>query len=758
MKSRLSIILLAVLAVSEHHARATQADDTTITITAKNPGPTPFINQLTLVASNTDVLRSIQFAITPKPGSVTRPLSGTYSHDYLAGRGYIQTSTGEVFLPVYGLYADYTNTVTLTYTFSDGSSKGESTTITTPVYDDPCQYNTPKILQARTDSTDLSYDFILVRERCNDSSPTIIDTDSAVRWIGSLAAQNITSIMFDNAIYQALGRSLYRLDLDGTVTFLHDYGDVDATYLHHNIDRGKFGLILDLDTSTYFESTNIEVDAAGNVLKTWNLADIISAAMIAGGDDPSQFVYPTPADWFHNNSVTYNRADDSIIVSSRENFVICLDYETGAIKWILGDPTKKWYQFPSLRQYALTLPLDTHPPIGQHAVSISHDQNLLLFDNGFYSWLQIPQGETRTYSSPRKYQLDLGTNVATEVWNYTMGESIFSAVCSSIYEDAPSNYLLDYSFVFDSSNDDHNAQLLGLDASGNTVFYYQYLNAVAFCDGAYNSVPIHLESTKFPRVGPQTLNISTRGRVSNDDNTLIGGFIIPGSDSKIVALRVLGPSLSNSGVTGLVPNPVLMLFDGSGTLIATNDDWGSDPAAGQLTAEGLAPSDASEAATQQFLAPGAYTVVARSKDGSTGLGLVEAYDLSPTTTSKMSNLSTRGFVGLGEDVLIGGFIVGDVDNASIILRALGPSLGSSVGTTVSNPILTVYDSNGVVIGGNDDWQSDPNKVDVEKNGLAPSEDSESATILHPPAGAYTAIVSGANGSSGIGQIEIYDLD
>src|SRR5215510_16552522 len=112
MKSRISIILLLFLAVSEDHARATQADDTTITITAKNPGPTPFINQLTLVVSNTEVFRSIQFTITPKPGSVTRPLSGTYSHDYLADRGYIQTSTGEIFLPVYGLYANYTNTVT----------------------------------------------------------------------------------------------------------------------------------------------------------------------------------------------------------------------------------------------------------------------------------------------------------------------------------------------------------------------------------------------------------------------------------------------------------------------------------------------------------------------------------------------------------------------------------------------------------------------------------------------------------------------
>ena len=93
---------------------------------------------------------------------------------------------------------------------------------------------------------------------------------------------------------------------------------------------------MDADTTTHYNSVNIEVDASGRVLKTWNMAHIIGAAMIAGGDDPSRFVYPTPTDWFHLNGVTYNRADDSLIVSSRENFLICLDYETTAIKWIPG--------------------------------------------------------------------------------------------------------------------------------------------------------------------------------------------------------------------------------------------------------------------------------------------------------------------------------------------------------------------------------------------------------------------------------------
>lgn len=161
------------------------------------------------------------------------------------------------------------------------------------------------------------------------------------------------------------------------MTFLHDYSDIGVTYIHHNIDAGKFGLILDVNTTSYLQSTNLDVDTSGNVLKTWDLAAIVGAAMTAGGDDPSQFVYPTPIDWFHNNSVAYDRADDSVIISSREDFVICLDYASNRIKWIFGDTTKKWYQFPSLAAFALTLAPDSLPPLGQHAVSLTYDHQLL---------------------------------------------------------------------------------------------------------------------------------------------------------------------------------------------------------------------------------------------------------------------------------------------------------------------------------------------------------------------------------------------
>src|SRR6476659_3223235 len=146
-------------------AGANQADDTTITITGRTPGATPFLSSLTLQVSNTTVLKSIQFAIDPKPGSVTRPLSGTYSNDYIASLGYVHPP--QIILPVYGLYAGYQNIVRLTYRFLDGSSKQAVTSITTATFDDPCGYDNPTRLLARTSSTDLSYDYVMVSGGCS---------------------------------------------------------------------------------------------------------------------------------------------------------------------------------------------------------------------------------------------------------------------------------------------------------------------------------------------------------------------------------------------------------------------------------------------------------------------------------------------------------------------------------------------------------------------------------------------------------------
>jgi len=753
MKPCLLLIVGAVLMGFTHLVSATQADDTTITITGHTAGATPFISKLTLEVSNTTVLKSVQFAIDPKTGSVTRPLSGTYSNDYLVSRGFEHPP--EIILPVYGLYAGYQNIVRLTYRFLDGSSKQAVTAVTTATFHDPCGYDNPTILKARTNNRDLSYDYMMVKGSCSSFAPAIIDTDGALRWVGTAGISGGSATFFDNAVYLGHGYQLTRIDLDGTVTAVGDYSNLGIVSFHHNIDRGKVGIILDVNTTTYYNSGAIEVEASGRVLKQWNLAQIIRAAMIAGGDDPSRFVYPSPTDWFHLNGVTYNRADDTLIVSSRENFLICIDYETNGIRWILGDPTKKWYQFPSLRKFALALAPGSLPPIGQHAPSIAFDQNLLLFDNGQYSVFNVPRGEQRRYAAPRKYNLDLNARTATEVWNFESGQSIPCAYCASVYEDAPLNYLIDYAFESPSGQNAF-ARLLSLNAAGETIFSYRY--PTYSCSKAYRALPIHLENTKFPTVGPQALNLSTRGLVSVGDNVLIGGFVVSGTDPKTVVLRALGPSLSRFGLSDVLRDPVLKVYNSSGALIATNDDWQGDPNHFIVESNGLVPPNLTESAMARSLAPGAYTVIVRGKDTTPGIGLVELYDLSPLPNSTLRNISTRGSVGTGDNVLISGFIIGDVASATVIVRAIGPSLAAyGVSGVLSDPTLTIYDSSGSVIASNDNWQDNVNSIHIGRNGLAPPNPSESALVLHLPAGAYTAIVRGANDATGNALVEVYHL-
>jgi hypothetical protein len=765
MKTCSLIVVAAVFMVFSHLAGASFADDTTITITGHTAGVKPFDSKVTLEVSNTTVLKSIQFAIDPKPGSVTRPLSGTYSNNYLVSRGFEQPPPATtVTLPVYGLYAGYANIVRLTYRFLDGSSKQDQTTVTTATFDDQgCGYNNPTKLQARTSSTNLSYDYIFDSSSCGDVSPVILDSDGALRWVSVLPTASApllaASTFFDGAAYVTQGSQLFRIDLDESVSLLADYKNIGVLNFHHNIDVGKTGLLIDTDTATYFESEILEVDSTdGTVLKTFNMANIISAAMIAGGDDPSQFVFPTPTDWFHLNGAAYNRADDSLIVSSRENFLICLDYETSAIKWILGDPTKKWHQFPSLAKFAIAVAPGSLPPIGQHSPSITYDQDIMGFDNGQDSTFQVPAGAQREFASPRKYSLDLVGKIATEVWNFPMNQSIHSPFCGSVYEDAPHNYLIDYAFVNGGLPGVPTfAQLLGLDAASEKIFYYQY--PTTGCNTAYNSIPLHLENTKFPTVGPQALNLSTRGDVSSGDSVLIGGFIITGTEPKTMVLRALGPTLSGFVVSGVLADPVLSVYNSSHTLIATNNNWQSDPHEADIQKDGLAPANLLESATLQTLAPGAYTVIVTGYNSAQGIALVELYDLSPLSNSTLANMSTRGFVGTGDDVLISGFIVGDVGKATVIVRALGPTLASfGVSGVLSDPMLTIYDATGTVIASNDNWQSDPNNVVfLPKNGLAPPNPSESALVLRLPAGAYTAIVRGANGGTGVGLAEVYTL-
>lgn len=301
------------------------------------------------------------------------------------------------------------------------------------------------------------------------------------------------------------------------------------------------------------------------------------------------------------------------------------------------------------------------------------------------------------------------------------------------------------------------ARIVGVDATNSKVFDYQY--TTAGCTTAFNAVPLHLESTAFPAVGPQSLNISTRGLVGPDQDALIGGFIVSGTESKTVVVRALGPSLGETGLSGLLADPVVSLYNATSQLVASNDDWQTGPDATQIAADGLAPESPVEGALRANLAPGAYTVVVTGKDSTAGIGLVEVYDLSPTSNSKLANISTRGMVGIDSELLIAGFIVGAVDSSTLMVRALGPSLtAAGVTNPLLDPSVTVYDENGAVLTSNDNWQDDPNALFLEQDQIAPPNEAEAATILHLPVGAYTAVTSGVNNGTGVGLVEVYNLE
>jgi uncharacterized delta-60 repeat protein len=253
-------------------------------------------------------------------------------------------------------------------------------------------------------------------------------------------------------------------------------------------------------------------------------------------------------------------------------------------------------------------------------------------------------------------------------------------------------------------------------------------------------------------------NLSARAHVFTGEQILIAGFIIEGSENKTLLLRGLGPSLGAFGVPAPLADPTLSLFDHTGALIAANDNWKSTQPA-QIQATGLAPPNDLEAAILVTLSPGAYTAFLQGKAMTTGIGLAEVYDVDPNANAQPTNLSGRAFVGAGNDVLIGGTIIGG--NATsllrVLVRALGPSLASAgVTTPLADPTLSLRDANGNVIANNDNWK-DSQQADIAATGKAPPNDHESAILALLAPGKYTAIVAGKNGTTGVALVEFYSL-
>jgi Alpha-galactosidase, CBM13 domain/Fibronectin type III domain len=273
---------------------------------------------------------------------------------------------------------------------------------------------------------------------------------------------------------------------------------------------------------------------------------------------------------------------------------------------------------------------------------------------------------------------------------------------------------------------------------------------------------------------PYLANLSTRAFVQTGDNLLIGGLIVEGTQPKSVILRAIGPELSQYGIPNAMVDPTLELHNANGALIASNNNWQTTIIGGIITSDqvqnilnsGHAPGAASESAIIASLPPGNYTAIVRGVNNTTGVALVEAYDLSPSLHSILGNISTRSLVETGDKVMIGGFIVQGTQPKNVIIRAIGPELSQyGVPNPLVDPTLELHNDTGALIASNNNWQhtiiggiiTSDQVQNIQNSGHPPRDASESAIIANLPPGNYTAIVRGVNNTTGAALVEVYDL-
>ncbi len=461
-------------------------------------GATPFIAEVAINNVSLSSLKTVSFTVAPMSGSTTTPITATYQKAYFVNRPSL-VSGSTITVPVYGLYAsavDDSNHVTIDVTTTTATTALTATIATTP-WQDPCGgcYTTGlQYVHARNNAVHLGYSYFMLKSMLSGQVPVVVmDTDGQVRWVAndtSGGGATSASGFIGQSFYATHGASLYRLNLDGSESLVRDFsGYQGISNFWHNIDPGKTGMLLAADgVSSSVESTVLEVNTDGSVAKMFDLYQIISQAMVAGGDDPSGFV-SQGGDWFHMNAITYWPARNEIVVSSRENFVIGINYATEKIDWILGDPTKQWYQYKSLRHFALTLAPGTLPPIGQHAVSITPTGQLLLFDDGYGSSNHSPSGNSRSYSVPQMFQINFATRTAKQTWAYYNNPPIQSIICSSVYQEAGNTYLVDY------AAENNSPELIGLGANNAVAFDYQVPNT--YINGGWNAYPVAINGLTF---------------------------------------------------------------------------------------------------------------------------------------------------------------------------------------------------------------------------------------------------------------------
>ena len=491
--SRSSILLVVALAGCGPSSSFRISSNATGSLTVDGkPGSTPFIALVELSDPSLTNVASVAYTIQPRAGTLSKPVHVSYTLAALQARGDVGETGTSLTVPIFGLYSGSENQATIEIQSGGGSTRGVEVQITTDGYTDPLAvYDHPSILQPRSAGASLDFDFVALKSI--RASVVVIDTDGAVRWVGTGNPSSATIFTANGFVVGSpTSKQGQRLELDGNIGNF-SVNDAAIAQFSHNIDPGKVGLLGEFDVTNDLDATVAEILPDGSVVHSWELGDLLSAYMTSHGDDPTAFVRHG-VDWFHLNAATYDPSDDTVIASSRENFVMKVDYATGELIWLLGDPTKYWYTFPSLRAKALTLAEGGFYPIGQHATSITSDGLLMVFNDGTASTNQpsgAPAGQSRSFAVVSAYRIDPQQMTAEEVWRYEHQPDIDSDFCSSAYQVGQS-LLVNYARASGGSA----VRLLGLDANRQVIFDFAYANPNG-CDTSWNAVAVPFDDLRF---------------------------------------------------------------------------------------------------------------------------------------------------------------------------------------------------------------------------------------------------------------------
>jgi uncharacterized delta-60 repeat protein len=386
------------------------------------------------------------------------------------------------------------------------------------------------------------------------------------------------------------------------------------------------------------------------------------------------------------------------------------------------------------------------------AIAIQADGKILA--GGAFSGANSIGGQSRNFfarlSNDTAALQDLGVTRSTVTWTRSGSSPQFTRVS---FESSTDN--MSYTPLGNGTQADNNWTLTGLNLPTEQNIYIRARGYYGTGFGT-NSGSITESVWSVFIFRPSTLgNISTRLRVQTGDNAMIGGFIITGTQPKTVIVRGIGPSLQ---IPGALADPVIEVHGSAGQLLATNDNWNDSLTRQQIIDSGLAPANDLESALWGIIDPGAYTVVVRGTNDATGIGLFEVYDLDQTVDSKLANVSTRGFVETGDNVMIGGTIIVGIHQTRVLLRAIGPSLANfGIANALPDPTLELHDGNGALIAANNNWRDDQ-ETEITATGLLLSNDLESAIVRDLVPGNYTTIVRGLNNTTGVALIEAYGLN